>query len=704
MASSSQPSSSEPSSSQPAGATPQGEETVSDDYKKYFVVTQTYDNGAVGGKCNYCSWNPVRTFPRRVQAHLGGVTGEGVGICLGPIPDKVKEALRKVVRSSGKRVLVPPEGGPKPKRASTGSAGSNSQAGTGSRSAGVPRWRQLTFTRGAEAMEKLEVDQQVARFCYGTGIPFNALQSPYFDALCASIANFGKKHNGQYKPPSRYALRSTLLEAEKSKLQNVMESLRGDQEDFALTICTDAYTSKAGTQYMNFVAVSVNGMEFLFCEDTTTVEKKTAEYIADLLSRAIEMVGPKNVMQTCTDNASACLAAGRIVMERYPHITHTPCTSHCLDLLLEDWGELQFAKELCAKAASIIKLVGRYGQLRRVFKAASKQHCNNLEFVKPVATRFGTQFLMLARLLKLKAAVRLTAAHPGWEVAVDRSSDELAEDLQEAIASKKFWDDIELVLGMMEPVFALLRLTDGEGPCMGKVYWHMFNVQQHISGVIDAAGEGGVSVDRDAMDARWGQRWQSMHSPLHGCGYALEPEHRKDKWNRNQEVMDNYRVVAKKVLGADLVGKAVEQLLKYKQAVLSPEAEQAAKEVHGYQWWAAWGAEWPLPQLLAMKVLSLCSSATSCERVWSTYGFLGSARRGKLTSSRLSDLVYCFTNLKVVEKASKPDGFEKLVPQWWVERKRVNAAGDGEEADDEESEGSSESESDDEREQVMFSW
>lgn len=708
MASSAGPSGTPPPPPEGESSQPK-EPEVSLDYTSYFLVTKRFENGHVGGKCNFCKWDPKETFPRRVLAHIGRVGGEGVNACPGDVPQKVVDAYKVLCRQAAKRTASPtePVRSHKKKTVADGSPGIGSFLSRGgstgsSQGTGGSRLKQTTIAGRFSTEQKAEVDRAVARFCYGTGVPFNVFASPYWGAVCSAIAQYGKSSGGVYKPPSVPSLRTTLLAEEKANVQKVMESLRGGDSDYGITICTDAYTSKRGAQYMNFVAVTVNGMEFLFSEDTTEVEKKTGEYIAGLLCKAVEMVGPKKVVQTCTDNAAACKLAGEIVMQRYPHITHTPCTAHCLDLLLEDWGEMLFAKELCEKGASIVRLIRRYGAVRRVFKAAAKEHCKGLELIRPVVTRFATQFLMLERLQKLKVAVKLTAAHPAWEEASLRSGDPLTEGLADDVGGRAFWDQVDMVLKLMEPVFSLLRLTDGEAPCMGKIYWRMWNVFQQVQSAVEGAGEVGELVDRESLEGFWLSRWNGMHSPLQGTGYALEPEHRDDKWNRNEEVMRDYRLIAAKLLGAELVVKAVEQLLKYKKAVLSPDALQAMKEMFGYEWWEAWGSPWPLPQILAMKVLSLCSSATSCERVWSTYGFIGSARRGKLTSQRLNDLVYNFSNLKVMEKARKPDGLMKLAPQWWEAKRMSDATGAATAAEDVESEdGSDLDESSDEREVLV---
>ena len=59
-------------------------------------------------------------------------------------------------------------------------------------------------------------------------------------------------------------------------------------------------------------------------------EKQGAE-----LLKAIEEVGPSNVIQVVTDNAANCKLAGEEVAKVHPHIFWSPCVVHTLNLYLK---------------------------------------------------------------------------------------------------------------------------------------------------------------------------------------------------------------------------------------------------------------------------------------------------------------------------------------------------------------------------------
>ena len=71
----------------------------------------------------------------------------------------------------------------------------------------------------------------------------------------------------------------------------------------------------------------------------------------------IEEVGVQNVVQVITDNASNYVAAGRMLEEKHPTIWWTPCAAHCLDLMLEDIGKVDWVKKIVDQAKSITRYI-----------------------------------------------------------------------------------------------------------------------------------------------------------------------------------------------------------------------------------------------------------------------------------------------------------------------------------------------------------
>ena len=75
----------------------------------------------------------------------------------------------------------------------------------------------------------------------------------------------------------------------------------------------------------------------------------------------------------------------------------------------------------------------------------------------------------------------------------------------------------------------------------------------------------------------------------------------------------------------------------------------AAKEMASHRWWMSFGSQTPELQNVAVRVLSQVTSAGSCERNWSTFDFIHSKKRNKLTCATAWNIVKVHCNLRLVD-------------------------------------------------------
>jgi hypothetical protein len=80
-------------------------------------------------------------------------------------------------------------------------------------------------------------------------------------------------------------------------------------------------------------------------------EEKNVEWIADKISKTIEIMGSSNIVQVITNNACSCKAVGAILESRYDHIFWTPCVIHSLNLAFKSIVvEFQWIRNLAFKS------------------------------------------------------------------------------------------------------------------------------------------------------------------------------------------------------------------------------------------------------------------------------------------------------------------------------------------------------------------
>ena len=128
------------------------------------------------------------------------------------------------------------------------------------------------------------------------------------------------------------------------------------------------------------------------------------------MDEVIKDVGEENVVQIVTDNAANYVAAGKLLMERHPHLFWTPCAGHCIDLMLEDLGKLPWIKTVIERGRSVCKFIYNHTWVLNLMR----KHNGQRELSRPGVTRFATNFLTLKSLLDSKGGLRRMFVSEEW--------------------------------------------------------------------------------------------------------------------------------------------------------------------------------------------------------------------------------------------------------------------------------------------------
>jgi hypothetical protein len=159
------------------------------------------------------------------------------------------------------------------------------------------------------------------------------------------------------------------------------------------------------------------------------------------------------------------------------------------------------------------------------------------------------------------------------------------------------------------------------------------------------------------------KRWNMLHSPLHAAGFVLDPKYQSFDQHGNEEVMQGFWKIVEKLAPEESHPNIARQRAKYRarEGMFGlAVAISAAQGMAPYEWWLEFGASCPELQAVAVKVLSQCTAASACERSWSTFDFIHSKRRNRLTAKRSSDLVYVFSNLRMLDKVTEEEIDDEL--------------------------------------------
>jgi hypothetical protein len=280
-------------------------------------------------------------------------------------------------------------------------------------------------------------------------------------------------------------------------------------------------------------------------------ETKDIVYIARQLIDCIREVGADSVIQVVIDNAVVCKATGRLVEQEFSWIKWTPCTPHCLDLLLEDVGKLPWAAEVVAEAKAVVKFITNHHWSQALFCGKS-----TLDLLKPRDTRFATNFIMLDRMPEVREALQELVVGREWREWNGKSNHSDDEDeVRDSVLRSGFCKNLEEVLALTKGTVALLRECDRGVLIAGKVYVAMFNCREELEALRDGTSEycPGIKVSAQKyaqVHAIWEKRWEMLHSDMHAAGYVLDREYQSpdNEQHSNVEVMRGFHNIVEKLL------------------------------------------------------------------------------------------------------------------------------------------------------------
>ncbi|KAK9916090.1 hypothetical protein WJX75_008482 [Coccomyxa subellipsoidea] len=358
------------------------------------------------------------------------------------------------------------------------------------RSRGIPqkRPRQQDLTPMLLSATKANLDKCVADFFYATATPLHVSRSPHFKSMLEKIS----LSKGVYRGPAYNALRTDLLSGAVTRLNKQLEPF-----------------FEHAKRVTGFV---------LLCDGWTDVQgaDKDGKFIFERLSYVFEEIGPEHINCVNMDGASANESANKLLEEKYPHVFTLHCTAHALDLALEKFGNLEPFKTAVERAKKVVQLITNSHSPRAIFNSKSQ-----LSLLKPGDTHSYTAYISCSRLLKCKGAARQTVVSSEWDRWAKKAGNAAkAATAKDTILDETFWADVRMFCELLQPIVSLMRLVDSNMPSMGKVYPMCAQIEAHISSL---GMEPGLKA---AVAAVFRERWNKMHSPLHGAAYMLEPQFR----------------------------------------------------------------------------------------------------------------------------------------------------------------------------------
>ena len=199
------------------------------------------------------------------------------------------------------------------------------------------------------------------------------------------------------EPPSSYELKNKYLDMEYKDMEDYVNLQREKWNIYGCTIMCDGWTGPTKLSIINFMIYCKGSTIFLMSVDASD-NIKDNKYIYGLLKDVIKEVG---------EWISIC-KVWKLLMKKY-NLYWTPCVAHCIDLMFEDIGKRERVFNFITNARKITNFIYNHGFLL----ATMKKVCGG-DIVHPRVTRFTTNYISLASLLKKRADLKNIFISDEW--------------------------------------------------------------------------------------------------------------------------------------------------------------------------------------------------------------------------------------------------------------------------------------------------
>ncbi|GBG65896.1 hypothetical protein CBR_g54187 [Chara braunii] len=336
-------------------------------------------------------------------------------------------------------------------------------------------------------------------------------------------------------------MRTKRLDGQRKIVGDEMKSLVRRWERTGCMLQMDGWSDRRNKPHLNVMVSSPIGTVFWKSVCMEGKDKDSVAYFK-LLEGVIEEVGPRSIVGVVMDNARVCAKAGKMVEAKYPGIFSVGCTAHALDLALEDmYKRLDWMKEVVDKGNRVGKFV------------------TNID--------------------------KVAAFNAVTRIIVD---------------SEGFWDEVNRAIAVMKPVVKLLRLVDGPGATVGKVYFGRDEIVARMRVLDCLTQDEKAAVENILMD-----RWAFMTSELHCAAAFLDPEYRSQTL-RDTEIREGFNIWLYSWAPTELlreISKQVDNWVCGAGTLGTLNAKEQANVQTPALWWEAFGGLLDLLQPQAIKLL-----------------------------------------------------------------------------------------------------
>lgn len=353
-------------------------------------------------------------------------------------------------------------------------------------------------------------------------------------------------------------------------------------------------------------------------------------------------MGPEKFCCVITDNANVMKASWAIIEDRYPHISANGCAAHVMNLLVK--GNLEIAEnaELLKNAEKIVKFVTNHhivkGKFEERRKAAKVVHTLTL----PVVTRWFSRYSSLRNLQAAKY-VLLKLADDEGDLMLSIKPKQMSSVVVELIKSSDFWDQLSEVLKTIEFPVSIIGKFEADDAPLSLVYEYFGKLYNH-------------DEDLQKMVA---DRMQFLYTDSMGLAYMFTPKFAAEGFyfDNDKQIIGYAKAFALKNM-PEIAEEVKREMISYVTTMsrLPESLRDTIFDMDARSYWSVFGRrDFPSLYKVAKPVTEMVCSSAASGRGWSTFKFIHTRLRNRLSNERVMKLVFLYTNCAMLDEIDKFD-------------------------------------------------
>jgi len=486
---------------------------------------------------------------------------------------------------------------------------------------------------------KKELDTKLANFFFRTGISLRLVESEAFKDLIRTL-------NPAYEKwiPSAKTLSGPLLDQKYAKCLTALEEILKSSGN--LTLISDGWTNVRGDHIVNFCIKAPTEKPFFYTSINTSGIVQNASGVAGAIIEVIENLGPQKFSCVITDNANVMKSAWRLIEEKFPHISANGCAAHGINLLVKDILNTNETSKTIKDAEKIIKFVKNHHIVKAKFDEMRSAANHSRSLSMPVSTRWFSVFESMNDLQGLKY-VLIQLADEENEILKEIHPKANSSVVLTLIKSNLFWDRLAKLVKDIEYPSNIIGKVESDDAPLSLVY-HYF-------------GEMYNKYENDKIiQGKVRKRLDFLFTSSVGLAYMLTPKYAADGFYFDEDKTDIISTASEYAnkVAPTIADKVQDEMIAFieEMSLLTEKRKETIYKMNAKQYWNIVGRQkYPAVFEVAQPIVEMICSSATAERTWSTFRFIHSRLRNRLTNERVKKLVFIYTNSVLMDTKDKND-------------------------------------------------